>query len=37
VKNFAARSLTSDLSPETLLAIRDIIDQTLEQQAGEHA
>ncbi|MGN6751449.1 MAG: hypothetical protein ACTHJJ_02730 [Intrasporangium sp.] len=35
VKNFAARSLTSDLSPETLLAIRDIIDQTLEQQAGE--
>lgn len=36
VKNFAARSLTSDLSPETLLAIRDIIDQTLEQQSSEH-
>lgn len=35
VKNFAARSLTSDLSPETLLAIRDIIDQTLEQQASD--
>jgi hypothetical protein len=33
VKNFAARALTSDLSTETLLEIRDIIDQTLNQQS----
>ncbi len=32
VKNFAARALTGDLSTETLLEIRDIIDQTLTQQ-----
>jgi hypothetical protein len=33
VRNFAARALTSDLSTETLLEIRDIIDQTLNQQS----
>ena len=32
VKSFAARSLTSDLSPETLLEIRNIIDETLTKQ-----
>lgn len=31
VKSFAARALTSDLSRETLLEIRDIIDQTLRE------
>ena len=36
VKNFAARALTSDLSPETLLEIRDIIDQTLNRQSHDH-
>lgn len=36
VKNFAARALTSDLSAETLLEIRDIIDQTLNRQAQDH-
>jgi hypothetical protein len=33
VKNFASRALTSDLSTETLLEIRNIIDQTLNQQS----
>ncbi|GAB4098649.1 hypothetical protein [Sinomonas halotolerans] len=32
-KSFAARTLTSGLSPETLLEIRDIIDQTLDRQS----
>jgi hypothetical protein len=31
VKSFAARTLTSDLSVETLLEIRDIIDRTLRE------
>lgn len=35
VKSFAARSLTSDLSPELLLEIRDIIDETLTKQKRE--
>ncbi|HKU10933.1 hypothetical protein [Sinomonas albida] len=36
VKSFAARSLTSDLSPETLLEIRNIIDETLTKQRQDH-
>lgn len=35
VKSFAARSLTSDLSPELLLEIRNIIDETLTKQKRE--
>ncbi|MEA5457113.1 hypothetical protein SPF06_20530 [Sinomonas sp. JGH33] len=35
VRSFAARTLTSDLSPETLREIRDIIDETLTRQSRE--
>lgn len=34
VKTFAARSLTAELSTETLLEIRDIIDRTLNKQGN---
>jgi transcriptional regulator with XRE-family HTH domain len=35
VKTFAARSLTQELSTETLLEIREIIDRTLNKQGTE--